>query len=303
MPECPCCESPVEDIHVGTWHSKYDGKTYKLYRCDKCDVQFWEPREVSPSLYEDELDSSYSVFHSGLRKGLGSNHKFFLQKFKDQPGRVLDIGCGDGLFLSYLKEMGFEVWGIDFDSNSVRIAKDKRNIERVFHATPEEFIEYATQEGLEFDYITAFEVIEHFERPYNILRSIRPILKKQGIIAGTVPNRDSIINIVYGRFLDDWDYPPHHLTWFSKKSLEKLFERSGFDVTTREIKSIALKDAGWVGYYATMGKFTTRSLSESNYPSSPIFKTFKSTLFAVLGIPLVMFSPGKYLYFEAKLKG
>jgi SAM-dependent methyltransferase len=90
----------------------------------------------------------------------------------------------------------------------------------------EEFYEYAKEKNLKFDVITFFEVLEHQDKPMEFLEMVKGLLKEGGYIAGSVPNRNRL-------FVEmDWecfrDYPPDHFLRFSKPSLEKALNFSGF---------------------------------------------------------------------------
>ncbi len=295
MLNCPVCNHALgEKEFLVKFLSPYDGKEYKLYRCRICDVEFWEPRYLNLEIYERELRTTYAEFHAGVRQGLGKNHRFFLNRFAQSPGRLLDVGCGDGLFLKHIKGLGFEVWGIDVDRKSVETAKEKRGIERVYNMTLEDFSKLANERGIRFDYITMFEVLEHVVKPAEFLGVIKSILKEGGLVVGSVPNRDSVINVVFGRMADNWDYPPHHITWFSEKSLRRLFELQGFEVRLKELKSVSFGDAGWVGYYTTLGRLLPASVSRSKWVS------LLRGLFSPIGLPIIFMSKGKYIFFEAK---
>jgi 2-polyprenyl-3-methyl-5-hydroxy-6-metoxy-1,4-benzoquinol methylase len=136
------------------------------------------------------------------------------------------VGCGDGRFLRHAKEQGFEVWGIDFDKKSVENVKRNLGIDTVFAMSLEEFYEYAKEKNLKFDVITFFEVLEHQDKPREFLEKVRGLLKEGGYIAGSVPNRESMfIEIIRDNYID---YPPHHFLRFSKSSLEKALNFSGF---------------------------------------------------------------------------
>jgi len=171
---------------------------------------------------------SYIAFHEGVGTKLGENHKAFFKHFPSNVrGKLLDVGCGDGRFLRYAKEQGFEVWGIDFDKKSVESAKRNLGIDTVFAMSLEEFYEHANEKNLKFDVITFFEVLEHQDKPREFLEMVKGLLKEGGYIAGSVPNRNRL-------FVEmDWkyshiDHPPHHFLRFSKSSLEKALNFSGF---------------------------------------------------------------------------
>jgi SAM-dependent methyltransferase len=120
------------------------------------------------------------------------------------------------------------VWGIDFDKKSVENVKRNLGIDTVFAMSLEEFYEYAKERGLKFDVITFFEVLEHQDKPREFLEMVKGLLKEGGYIAGSVPNRERLFVEMDWKNYFHWDYPPYHFLRFSKSSLEKALNFSGF---------------------------------------------------------------------------
>ncbi len=237
--KCPlCCTEVEERSFKETYVSPYNNQEYKRYECPNCDVHWWEPLKIIPEFYESEFLEYSIVFHEGLGKRLEEHHKAFFKHFPSNlRGKLLDVGCGDGRFLRHAKEQGFEVWGIDFDKKSVENVKRNLGIDTVFAMSLEEFYEYAKEKNLKFDVITFFEVLEHQDKPREFLEMVRGLLKEGGYIAGSVPNRECFLVKIYWR-CNHGDYPPHHFLRFSKFSLEKALNFSGFkDVEVYELTS------------------------------------------------------------------
>jgi len=227
--KCPICYTEVEERDFKeTYVSPYNNQEYKRYECPNCDVHWWEPLKIIPEFYESEVFESYIAFHEGVGTRLGENHKAFFKHFPSNVrGKLLDVGCGDGRFLRYAKEQGFEVWGIDFDKKSVENVKRNLGIDTVFAMSLEEFYKYAKEKNLKFDVITFFEVLEHQDKPREFLEMVKGLLKEGGYIAGSVPNRDRLFVEIDWEYFHG-DYPPHHFLRFSKSSLEKALAFSGF---------------------------------------------------------------------------
>jgi 2-polyprenyl-3-methyl-5-hydroxy-6-metoxy-1,4-benzoquinol methylase len=124
---CPICGTGVKaDFFKETYVSPYNNQEYKRYECPNCDVHWWEPLKIIPEFYESEVFEDYVAFHEGVGTRLGENHKAFFKYFPSSVrGKLLDVGCGDGRFLRYAKEQGFEVWEIDFDKKICRECKKK----------------------------------------------------------------------------------------------------------------------------------------------------------------------------------
>jgi len=227
--KCPICHTEVEERNFKeTYVSPYNNQEYKRYECPNCDVHWWEPLKIIPEFYESEVFEGYIVFHEGAGTRLSEYHKAFFKYFPSNVrGKLLDVGCGDGRFLRYAKEQGFEVWGIDFDKKSVENVKRNLGIDTVFAMSLEEFYEYAKEKGLKFDVITFFEVLEHQDKPREFLKMVKGLLKEGGYIAGSVPNREYLFAEIGWKYFHI-DYPPHHFLRFSKSSLEKALNFSGF---------------------------------------------------------------------------
>jgi 2-polyprenyl-3-methyl-5-hydroxy-6-metoxy-1,4-benzoquinol methylase len=226
---CPICYTEVEERNFKeTYVSPYNNQEYKRYECPNCDVHWWEPLKIIPEFYENEAFGGYIDFHEGVGTKLGENHKAFFKYFPSNvKGKLLDVGCGDGRFLRYAKEQGFEVWGIDFDKKSVENVKRNLGIDTVFAMSLEEFYEYAKEKNLKFDVITFFEVLEHQDKPREFLEMVKGLLKEGGYIAGSVPNRECLFVEIGWKYFHG-DHPPHHFLRFSKSSLEKTLNFSGF---------------------------------------------------------------------------
>lgn len=146
---CPVCGKEVSNgAFKETYVSDWNKKEYKLYHCEGCDLEWWEPLKIEKEFYEEEGDEGYIVHHLGIGETLGENHKAFFKYFLLKSGRLLDVGCGDGRFLKKAQEMGFEVWGIDFDRKSIEACREKRGLKNVYAMSLEEFIDFAEKEGL-----------------------------------------------------------------------------------------------------------------------------------------------------------
>jgi len=152
MAKCPICETIVNDNQfLEKYISPFNNQEYKLYHCPNCDLQWWEPLKMVPEFYEKEVFESYKVFHLGLRNDIDENHKLFfkflLRKIKNRKVKILDIGCGDGIFLKalYNKSKNFEIWGIDYDSKSIETARKNNPTAKLFTMSFNEFVKYATE--------------------------------------------------------------------------------------------------------------------------------------------------------------
>lgn len=109
--------------------------------------------------------------------------KHYLKYFPEH-GSVLDLGCGEGLFLELLKTSGRK--GIGVDSSSRSIAHCKANGLEAVHMDVMEFLQ---SNEIKFDGIFASHLIEHFN-PQDVLKLIQMMeksLKPAGVLILITP--------------------------------------------------------------------------------------------------------------------
>jgi 2-polyprenyl-3-methyl-5-hydroxy-6-metoxy-1,4-benzoquinol methylase len=164
-----------------------------------------------------------------FRKGLR-----LLRPYK-HGGRLLDLGCAVGVFLSLAKEEGWEVCGVDVSEYAISCAK--KHCEAEVHAGELADIGFP---DASFDVITMWDVVEHFDRPGETLREVHRILKEDGIILLDTPNEGSLLRKVArgiykvsgGRI----SYPTrklyheYHRYYFTESTLRRILEAAGFAI-------------------------------------------------------------------------
>ena len=138
------------------------------------------------------------------------------------PGRLLDIGCGNGLFLKRMSDVGWFVQGVEPDPQSARLASETYGFE-ICTGT----LQDAGFPSNQFDCITMSHVIEHLRDPLAVLAECRRILKPGGMLVITTPNHQCLGHRLFGRRWLGLD-PPRHLLLFSRKNLELIAHKAGF---------------------------------------------------------------------------
>lgn len=139
----------------------------------------------------------------------------------ESPGRLLDVGCGNGVFLDRMRSMGWDVHGVEADPRAARVARE-RFASSVFVGVLEE----ARHPGDHFDAITAHHVVEHVRDPVALLGECRRILKPGGRLLLVTPNVRSLGHARFGRSWRGLE-PPRHLYLFSESTLARVAERAG----------------------------------------------------------------------------
>lgn len=200
------------------------GAEYALWACPPCGVVFSEPRRAVGA---DWYEKAAPLRAKELKPAPRGDWRFasFLGEGLT-PGKILDVGCGDGGFLELAREAGWTGVGFDYEERMIERAK-QRGVE--VHAS--EFSAFCRSRAAgEFDAVTLFDVLEHSPEPAGLIRLLKPLLKKGGHLAVTLPNARR--PIPFAR--EEHDYPPHHFTRWTPEALEGFLEREGLRVARQD---------------------------------------------------------------------
>ena len=197
-------------------------KPDKIVRCMTCSLVFAIPETQVKEITQDYVEMADPEYLKE-EKGRRSQARIVLKKiakFK-KSGRLLDIGCGPGFFLDEAKRQGWDVQGVDLSKWSKEHAKTYFSID-IFQGT----LSSAVFPDRAFDVIVMNDVIEHLEDPKVVLKEIRRILKNDGVIYISTPDIKSVLSrLLRAKW---WGINKYHLFYFSKKTIEKLFDEVGF---------------------------------------------------------------------------
>ena len=199
------------------------------------------PAEIDASQLTDQ-EASYIETQLQANLNKFQNQADILAKHLPlQNAKVLDIGCGGGLFLSLLKQAGAQVTGIELSDSRAQYARTKHNLE--IDKRPIESDSWQRGYANHFDAVTLWDVIEHVNYPQQTLQSAVNVLKQGGLLLIDTPCRDSFYHR-FGEFtykLTGGKYPTFlnamysshlfgHKQIFSTTEMKKLFESVGLEV-------------------------------------------------------------------------
>jgi len=205
------------------------GEVFSIRRCLGCGAFFLTPRPSAEQLgryYEQEYYGTGSgKFSPAVEKVLDffrRRRTCLVERFVRSPGRILDVGCGNGRFLGYLIEKGWEGYGVELAGKAAERAASIAGIRfKIGTLEDGDF-----PEGY-FDAVSLWHVFEHLPAPRETLRIIHSILKPGGFLFVSMPN----IRSWQGRlFKGNWLHldPPRHLVFFSPEDLRKNLAQAGF---------------------------------------------------------------------------
>jgi len=221
---CIICES----IDIQTLFASTDyisGSVHVICTCKTCDLAF-----VNPQPDKNELDKYYPTEYYGKepfayeKVDARTRFKFLKGLIVKRTGRMLDVGCGKGLLLKMVKDMGWEVIGTELSAHSANYGKVELGID-----VRNQELGQLSFDNNSFDLVTLFHSLEHMLNPYATLSIINNIIKEDGLLLVSVPR----FNCYYSKlFRANWFHldAPRHLFHFSDKSLELLLNKAGFKV-------------------------------------------------------------------------
>lgn len=283
---------------------------WTCFACAACHSHHWSPRVVDPAFYAEGHQETYERRRSG-EIFLRERHHMFLRRA--EPGRLLDIGCGEGGFLETARQRGFTVAGLDLDAGNIAAAK-KRGLAVDNALLVDERGQLAPSlRGRHYDWVTAFDVLEHQADPLAFLHAARGLLAPGGALCGSVPNRERLL-VERDRRHNNGDLPPHHFLWFSIASLTAALRRVGF--TTVTVSPIPERDrtafAAYIEIALTGGITRRRGGAKSEGAAKPsgtsskkrgrrLASTLKNLPFLPLALAVDVVAPAKVrnLFFEA----
>lgn len=136
---------------------------------------------------------------------------------------VLDIGCGSGQFLYFLRELGYrDLTGIDLDRTQAETAQNLG-----FNVICQDVIEFLGSHDKQYGLVAMLDILEHFTREelFPLLTTVVDKLAPGGKLIASVPNAESpdANRAIYADIT--------HEIAFTPTSLEEMFFCHGLKVT------------------------------------------------------------------------
>ena len=233
LKNCPVCQSQTFTAYLTVKDYTVSQEEFKIVSCQKCGFKFTNPRPDGNEIGKYYKAESY-ISHTNTSKGLISKiyqevRKFTLKgklnlinKLSPKKGKLLDVGCGTGMFLNVARENGWEVNGIEPDAGARAIAEETNQIK-----IKDEVLSSFVNET--FEVISLWHVLEHIHKLNTTVDWLKERLSKDGSLIIAVPNHESKDAQIYQAQWAAYDVP-RHLYHFSQKSVQELFAKHGFEL-------------------------------------------------------------------------
>jgi 2-polyprenyl-3-methyl-5-hydroxy-6-metoxy-1,4-benzoquinol methylase len=201
----------------------------ELYRCKTCTHAFSVPSSIAvPETYgPDYYDEQHRRWfeHPNLELFRAVLH------FLPQRASVLDVGCGRGDFLRFVRRSrpDLRLAGIDLSEN--------QNVDGITFSTGQ-ILTWKTDER--FDAIVSLAVIEHVDDVHSFVARLRELTRAHAMVVTMTLNDSSLLyalarsgRAVGARIAFDRLYSKHHVHHFTPQSLRMAFQLEGFSVHTQ----------------------------------------------------------------------
>jgi SAM-dependent methyltransferase len=204
-------------------------RRYHVVLCAGCGLLYRHPG-IRPERLGDLYGSgAYGTFLTGHYAGRRRRRyrlvmNAFGRLFRKGAGRrLLDFGCGSGLFLELAHRRGFDGYGVDLAPDAVEHARTRPGGANAFYGSPRDVPEIAAGG---FDVVTLWSVLAHLSRPAEDLTMLRELLTDDGALLVLTVNANSLD--LKARRAQWGGFTPNHLKFFSPATLSLLLENAGF---------------------------------------------------------------------------
>ncbi len=250
---CLLCgkDSKLKDAN---WTGYQSPQLFNIYHCDHCGTSFSFPQVTDSDIYNFIYRHSSKL--PGYRRyqnfadtiNIQNNPLQFLAEeeiywgiakvlkelvLDKQKAEIIDVGCGLGYLTYALRKENYNVTGVDISEDAIINAKSKFGD---YYRTLDIFNE--TETSKKYDVVILTEVIEHVHNPEVFINQLSKLLKQNGKIIVTTPNKlASSLSCVW-----DTDLPPVHQWWFTKQSLKYLSEKLNLKISFVDFNHFYLKN-------------------------------------------------------------
>jgi SAM-dependent methyltransferase len=272
---CPICSDPSRSRLV---FQQSNG--VGIWLCPECEIMYASPRFTEQSLseiYENEAfvdENFYEDWSYEKWKKENTGRSYIPQRLKvelvsrflSQEDRILDVGCGTGLFCLEASKQGLSVEGVD--PSHMLIDLGRRLFEIPLHHSKIEDFDL----GYKYKGIVIWAVLEHVYNLKDLIKRCKYLLDDGGYLFIDVPNHEGASNrfktFLSRRGLKKSDFKhfgfPWHIYSFNKKSLSHLAKACGFEPVLFEFWSHLRKD-GANGIMARIVIWLTQKYEFSDY--------------------------------------
>jgi len=227
---------------LSLYHTMGNDGQFRYYKCRDCKLVNYD---LSAGLAQEHFDEpDKDPMDDSEPWNLDKDQSFrFISRYISPPGRMLDIGCGNGRLMYLARKAGWDVKGLELSPVMAKLVRKRLGAAVVVA----DFLEVAPEsiDAMRFDLISLRHVLEHLPDCLLAMRKLRELLAPGGYVLIEMPNVESISKKVK-RFMTNRGlrkpvYPDDlamgHANEFCRASFEYLLRKTGFELLRWETYS------------------------------------------------------------------
>lgn len=211
IPSCDIIKLYQNEINVNVKYLLQEFESISLYQCNQTGYRFFYPFNIDGDSQFYEKLEEISWYYAEWKWDYDVANRYI-----HSNTHVLDIGCGEGKFLQYLKKKKkCTCAGLELNETAQKIAANQQ-----LNVVNEFIQDYAKNNSGRYDTVTFFQVLEHIADIDSFMTSAIEVVKPGGQLIIAVPNNDPY----YLKYDKNHvlNLPPHHMGWWNDASLRAL---------------------------------------------------------------------------------
>ncbi|MGK0440519.1 MAG: SAM-dependent methyltransferase [Pseudohongiellaceae bacterium] len=216
---CPACASSNELFLFNKEGGRY-------VKCNDCEMVYLNP------VFKDEyLEDYYRSNHQVQGEVVENDSEFYAGLYKQglasietqaPKGRILDVGCSTGVFLSIARDLGWQTHGVELNQEEAKHCASKG------HSVHNKLLQEVEFEH-KFDAVTLWDVFEHLKNGSAYFAELKALLNPGGVIFLQIPSADSLAAKMLQQACNMYD-GLEHVNLYSHKGISILAEKTGLKI-------------------------------------------------------------------------
>lgn len=243
---CPYCDAKARPfLSAGDVNRRISDQVFTYSKCTDCGLVFI-----------DEIPKNIASFYAGGYQPIPASltelqHLAKTEKYRLEPilrhkgrGKLLELGPWIGIFSSNAKDAGFDVTAVDMNNDCVEFLQNVLGIRAFQSDDPAAAVANLDDR---FDVVVLWHCLEHFPKPWEVIKQISRVLQPGGVLLVALPNIESY---EFSVLKSSWTHidAPRHLHFYPLASLTALCsanELSCVEATTSDQLSRMLRRSSW----------------------------------------------------------
>jgi len=245
---CNLCGSSDTRLLYKAFSTRYNQpEQFNLVKCNGCGLVYTNPR-IKPEFIARYYPGHYKYHEQRMISFCERLYYMYHRNPKTKKGKVLDVGCGNGSYLYFLKNRGWDCYGTEINEALINFIKSKLNLKKIFKCQLYEI----DLPGNYFDLITFWGSLEHIDDPFKTLTKAHELLKPCGKIIIWIPNIESLEAKLFKKFWHHLEIPTHYYQ-FSPETICHLLRKIGYKIYRIRFDAVSLGLFPSLGY--SLNKF------------------------------------------------